>query len=378
MGGSVSSGASGAQTSAAGSQKATQNYAEVKPTETKVDGNGNVGLGVNATHILQFPRQPKRDDGKWVAIGSLLGALIGKIASSSIIKKAREAEDKWREANDIIFSKGKELLGKAPPEWDKMLNAETEVENLSDWNQNGRDNELSYAYSLDNCNDDIHSKLCAYVNCGYKPDYYGIATRVIASAEAAAQKECRELKKSLNRYASKGCCDIGIRLATAKVMSVVGTVSKLREDERRKQWEINSELLFKGAELFEKHRQGRITDAMAFAKEQGDYQKWLYEKRNYNYLKLTEMGGEFLASAGKNYGWLADSLRKTSEKDTSGLANLGAMIAVVAAMFFCDQGGFCGKEDSCGGGSSGEVNSQNAREQGGHNSVLADDVGSAI
>lgn len=31
-----------------------------------------------------------------------------------------------------------------------------------------------------------------------------------------------------------------------------------------------------------------------------------------------------------------------------------------------------------GGGSSGEVNSQNAREQGGHNSVLADDVGSAI
>lgn len=345
MGGSVSSGTPGAQTSAAGSQ----NYAEVKPTETKVDGNGNVGLGVNATHILQFPRQPKRDDGKWVAIGSLLGALLGKVASSSIIKKAREAEGKWREANDTIFGKGRELLGKAPPEWDKMLNAEADLENEADWLNNVRDRELDYAYSLDNCTDDIHSKLCAYVNCGYKPDYFGIATRVIASAEAAAQKECRELKKSLNRYASKGCCDIGIRLATAKVMSVVGTVSKLREDERRKQWEINNELLFKGAELFEKHRAARLGEALNVEKYQSDLRKWFYEKRNYNYLKLTEMGGEFLASAGKNYGWLADSLRKTSEKDTSGLANLGAMLAVAAAIFFCGPGGFCGGEDSCSG-----------------------------
>lgn len=47
----------------------------------KSSGNGNVAMGVNSNHILQFPRQPKRDDGKWVAIGSLIGALLGKIAS---------------------------------------------------------------------------------------------------------------------------------------------------------------------------------------------------------------------------------------------------------------------------------------------------------
>lgn len=340
----VNSGGTG--TAAAG--KATVNHAQVEKTDVKADGNGNVALGFNANHILQFPRQPKRDDGKWVAMGSLLGALLGKIASASIMKQVKEAESKWREVNDALFNKGKDQWAKAPGEWDKMLTAEADVDADSDWNKTQRDGEINYAYSLNTCNDEIHAKLCQYVNCGYKPDYYGIATRAIAAAEVAAEKECREMKKGLNRYSAKGCCDMGIRLATAKVMSVVGTVSKQREEERRKQWEINNELMFKGAELFEKHRQQRINDAVTFDKEHSAHAKWLYDKRNYNYYKLVELGGEFLAAAGKNYGWLADSLRKSAEKDAAGLSSLGAMIAVVVGLFLCGNPFNACKEDGCG------------------------------
>lgn len=77
----VNSGGSGSATSAARRKPVTQNHAEVQPN--------NVSRAVTVTwrwgkpnHILQFPRQPKRDDGKWVAIGSLIGSLLGKIASS--------------------------------------------------------------------------------------------------------------------------------------------------------------------------------------------------------------------------------------------------------------------------------------------------------
>lgn len=370
----VNSGASGSGTVSAGNKQVTQNNAEVQPNNVEAGGNGNVAMGVSSNHILQFPRQPRRDDGKWVAIGSLIGALLGKVVSSSIMDKVKDAENKWRDINAKLDEKGRDLWAKADPEWQKMLEAETNLENHGDWNKDNRDFEYDYANALNECNDDIHAKLCQYVNCGYKPDYYGIATRTISTAEAAAAKECRELKKELNRYNSKGCCDIGIRLATAKVMSVVGTVSKLRESERQKQWEVNSKLLFDGAELFHKHRRDRMQDAVTFDTKYGAVQEALYKARNYNYFKLVELGGEFLAAAGRNYGWLASSLRQTAEKDTSGLANLGAMIAVVAAMFFCGKGtNFCGEDDGCGGSSGGDV-----REEGGHQNLFGDSTGSVI
>lgn len=347
--GEVTSGASGASTSAAGKKQVTHNNAEVQPNKVEAGGNGNVAMGVSSNHILQFPRQPKRDDGKWVAVGSLLGALLGKIVSSSLMDKVKEAEDKWKEINDALYNKGRDSWAKADPEWQKMLGSETNLENHADWNKDNRDFEYDYANALNRCNDEIHAKLCQYVDCGYKPDYYGIASRTIATAESAAAKEYRELKKELNRYSSKGCCDIGIRLATAKVMSVVGTVSKLREAERQKQWEVNSKLLFDGAELFEKQRNQRIQNAVGFDSKYGSVQEALYKARNYNYFKLVELGGEFLAAAGRNYGWLASSMRKTAEKDTSGISNLGSMIALVVAKFFCDGLDFCDKSDTCGG-----------------------------
>ena len=37
-------------------------------------------------------------------------------------------------------------------------------------------------------------------------------------------------------------------------------------------------------------------------------------------------GGDFLSSAGQNYAWLAESLRRSAEKDTGNFSALGALI----------------------------------------------------
>lgn len=345
MNGHVNSG--GAGTAEKG--KATVNHAQVDKTDVKVDGNGNVGLGFNSNHILQFPRQPKRDDGKWIALGSLLGALVGKLASGGIMKQVKAAESKWKDVNDSLFNKGRDVWDKAPEEWGKKIALENGLNDGIDWDKNQRDNEINYGYALNGCNDEIHNLLCEYVKCGYKPDYYGISTRAIASAETTAHKELQEIRKTLNRYSVHQCCDMAIKVSTAKVMAVVGAVSTQREEERRKQWDVNNELRFKAAEMFEKHRQGRVNQALLFDKEHSSNAQWLYDKHNQNFYKLTELGGDFLAAAGKNYGWLADSLRKSAEKDAAGLSSLGAMIALIAGMWFCgDMGNMC-KDDACGG-----------------------------
>lgn len=74
---------------------------------------------------------------------------------------------------------------------------------------------------------------------------------------------------------------------------MVGTVSKLREAERQKQWEVNNKLFFDGADIFHRHRRDRLQDAVTFDTKHGAVQEALYKARNQNYFKLVEMGGEF-------------------------------------------------------------------------------------
>lgn len=336
----VSSNASGDKTASAGN-KAVQNSATVGGVQPS--GNGNVGISSN--HIIQYPRQPKRDDGKWLAIGSLLGTLVGKFASKSVIDKAKDAEGKWRQANDLLFDRGKQHFPEGDKEWGNRSTAEAALEGLSGWYNDRRDDEYDYGNSLNPCNDAIHEKLCAFIQCGYKADYRGIAERAIATAEAAILKERREARKQMNRYAYGECCDTEHRLATAKVMAVVGTVSQLREAERQKAFDTNMKLLFDGASTMEQHRMGRIGQAEKWAAAHGAIQGGLYDKRVKNAFDLWKLGGEMLASAGKNYGWLADSLRKTADKDMGGMAQLGALIALLIAMFACQGGKLCGDDE---------------------------------
>lgn len=351
MSSGVSSGTSGKKTADAGNQP-LQNSATVGGVQPS--GNGNVGISSN--HIIQYPRQPKRDDGKWLAVGSLLGTLVGKFASQGIIDKAKDAEGKWRVVNDFLFDRGKRFFDDGDKEWDARKGPENEMDDAAKWYKDRRDDEFDYANSLNPCNDAIHEKLCAMVQCGYKADYRGIAERAIATAEAAMLKERREVRKNMNRYALGECCDTEQRLATAKIMAVVGTVSQLREAERQKAFDTNLKLLFDGAETMEKHRQSRLATADKWAASSFDAWNKLYGYRTKNAFDLWNVGGSMLASAGRNYGWLADSLRKTADKDMSGMASLGSLIALLIAIFACSSGSFCGDDDS---GSSNSNNSNN-------------------
>lgn len=299
---------------------------------------------VNANHIIQYPRQPKRDDGKWTSIGSLIGALLGKFANKGSINKAKDAENEWSRINTELHNKGNELWGKMPAERSTANDADTDLANQYTWNVDQRDSELARATKLDVCNDTLHEKVCKFAQCGYTPDYDGIKARIMADVAAQTKKARAEMCKSLNRYSTRACCGIETALATTSIATAVGALHKAREDERARAWQINEGLLFKAVELMEKHRGERTNSAAAFDKTAINIQQKRYDAHNSNYFDMAKLGAEFLTSAGKNYAWLAESHRKTAEKMSGELATLGGIVGSVLAGFLLRKN----KEDKCG------------------------------
>lgn len=312
----------------------------------KGEATGTGSTQVNANHIIQYPRQPKMDDGKWIAIGSLLGALLGKFADNGTINKAKDAEGKWKVINEQLADKGREIWGRMPNEATEADKADNDLENQYDWNIARRDDELGRAQKLDDCNDNIHEKICEFASCGYTPDYDGITARIKADVASQTKKQREQMCKSLNRYSANQCCGIETALATAAISTTVGALYKAREDERSRAFQITEGLLFKAGELMENHRNGRFTSAMALDKTGINIQQTRYAQHNDNYQKLAALGAEFLSSAGKNYAWLAESYRRTADKMSGDLANLGALIAVVLSLWLGENAG----ENNCGCG----------------------------
>lgn len=317
--------------------------------QANIEAGTASGVGstqVNANHVIQYPRQPKQDDGKWMAVGSLIGSLLGKFAQSGTIKKAEQAEDTWRKINDDLYAKGRELWEKAPIERELADDADTDLANQYTWNVNQRDAELARAEQLDDCNDTLHEMVCQFAQCGYTPDYDGIKSRIMADVAAQTKKARAEMCKSLNRYSARACCGIETALATTAIATSVGALYKAREDERARAWQINEGLVFKATEMMEKHRDARVNQAANFDKTAVGIQQKRYDAHNSNYINFTTLGGDFLSSAGKNFAWLAESYRRTAEKMSGELSTLGALIAGVLAMFL----NFNSGENSCGSG----------------------------
>ena len=313
-----------------GGNGASSQNVNIEPVEAA--GTGSV---VNSSPVvIQVPRQPKPDDGKWMMIGSMIGSLLGFYSNGSILDKAKDAEDKWKRLNEELHAKGKELWDKMPGEWDEANKADNDLENQYDWNIRLRDTELGRAERLDNCNDTLHDKLCAFANCGYTPDYDGIKSRIIADVQAATKKRREELCKSLNRYSARQCCGIETALATSAMSTTVSALYKAREDERARAWQINEGLLFKTAELMESHRNGRMSSATSADKVGINIQQTRYDRHRDNYMQLSTLGADFLSSAGKNYAWLAESYRKTAEKDKSSLSTFGALLGMISFMIY--------------------------------------------
>lgn len=310
----------------------------------------NIGAGqatgtgstqVNANHIIQYPKQPKYTDGKWISLGSLLGALIGKFAEKGSIDKAKDAERNWSKINQQLHDKGNELWGYAPDEKSRADDADADLENHHRWNIGQRDAELARAEQLDACNDTLHEKLCQFATCGYTPDYDGITSRIKADVAGQTKKAREQLTKNLNRYSVRQCCNVETALATSAIATTVSALYKAREDERSRAWQINEQMLYKTAELMERTREARLTSAANFDKSGIGIQQNRYLQHNGNYIDWVKVGGDFLSSAGRNYAWLADSHRKTAEKSSSSLSNLGALIAMAIGLWTAS-----GKEES--------------------------------
>lgn len=305
---------------------------------------------VNANHIIQYPRQPKYTDGKWISLGSLLGALLGKFAEKGSIDKAKAAELNWKIINQQLHAKGNELWDLAPAEKAIAEDADSDLANQYIWNVNQRDAELGRAEKLDDCNDSLHDKLCQFAQCGYVPDYDGIKARIMADVATQTKKAREQLCKNLNRYSVRQCCNIETMLATQAISTTVSSLYKAREDERARAWQINEGLITKAVETFETHRNARLNSAAAFDKTAIGVQQNRYSAHNGNYFDLAKLGGDFLSSAGRNYAWLADSYRKTAEKSSSSLSNLGALIAMVLGIWLTGENT---DSDNCGGSSGG-------------------------
>lgn len=351
-------------TNGGGKQTACASACGVNQAHVEAGTASGVGsTQVNANHIIQYPRQPKLDDGKWISIGSLLGALLGKFADNGTINKAKAGEDAWKRINEQLHDKGLELWTFAPDEKAIADDADGDLENEYTWNVNQRDAELSRAEKLDNCNDTLHDKLCQFAQCGYTPDYDGIKSRIMADVAAQTKKARSEMCRSLNRYSVRACCGIETALATTAIATSVSALYKAREDERSRAWQINEGLLYKATELMEQHRTARMASASAFDKTAINVQQTRYAQHWSNFMDLTRLGGDFLSSAGRNYAWLAESYRKTAEKMTSSLASLGSLIALVLSMWL----GFDSGENSCG--KADEGGEGDVREEGGHMSA---------
>ena len=244
-------------------------------------------VSVSAPNITQV-RVPRRDDGRWTAIGSLIGTILGKYANKDLIDKAEDAEDVWRELTDQMKTVGVEEF-------------------------------TTHAQAIRQCNDDIWQKFCEYVLCGYKPDYTGILSRVRADAALVTASKKAEALRISKRYNVGINANVACDLLRTEVLATVGAASAARESERQMMWKINTDLIGNAAIRFETAYQGRI-----------------------------DLGAKLMASAGENYAFLAESLRRTAEKNVGDLAIFGAVIAALLPVLFDSTG--CPADADCGCG----------------------------
>lgn len=272
-----------------GGDKCRENSVKIDKTELK---GQNSSLNTTNT-IIQYPRPPRRDDGKWIAIGSLLGTLAGLFVNKGLIDKAKDAEDNWRELTDFFKDEGYKN---------------------SKW-----------ADSLIPCDDKLHDALCKFALCLYKADYQGIFRRARESASILFVEKKLELMRAGSRYHTGINCDAIASLQRAEIAAVVQTTNLAVIEERQRAWDKTFDVLKQTTALFEQHYLGR--KGLAF---------------------------DSLAAAGKNYGYLAESLRQTAKADTKDLATLAGLLAYVLPMLFgwgcrsdsyCDDGCNCGNND---------------------------------
>ena len=390
---------------------------------------GDFATGISCPTIIQYPRPPRNDTGRYVAIGSLLGTLVGRLANSGRIAEASSAEDTWKGLNNQLANRGTGNWTRSDTEYTASTTAYTNADgnatnatNLSLVDRNAglgfetstlvprattmftqtdadradvirievdnvlpragilitrADEEEVRADSLSACLDSLHAKLCAYAECGYKPDYDGILMRAKADSQFVESEKIAAMCRVADRYGTGMNADVACDIRRAGVLATVGTAAKLREDERQFMWKYKGELFSNTAKTFESHRNNRLQTQLAMTREalnayesqqrlregmarfnaqtaistvEDQQRKRLTGSQYYDasaqrtYLQVAtsrageslrwdSQAGQMVAGAGQNYAWLAESLRRTAQLDTGGFAAIGVALALAAGTF---------------------------------------------
>ena len=304
---------------------------EIKVENGSTSAGGTGAAAFSAPTTIINPRPLRPDDGRWQALGAIVGAVVGKMASKTYMKQVDRAMDEWDRINDKLKFTGYGLLDDAPKEKAKQENEANNIYKLLGWGDGIRDEQLQRARGMDACLDMTYEELCQYVKCGYKPDYAGIYKRINADTQTAIAKQRAELCKNLNRYAVRQCCAVETAMATAAIKSAVGSIAVAREKERSTQYQVNEQLYMKTAELMERARQGRLQDAMNINKDAIATRNSLFTTRSAAYLDYIRLGGDLLASVGTNLTSKAQSASVMADKTADGIS---AVLAGLVALAF--------------------------------------------
>lgn len=253
------------------------------------------GTNTTANHtnyVVQYPKPYRRTDGKWVAVGSLIGSLWGGYANQDIVEKAEGAEGTWNSLTDSFKTKGQWLFNE-------------------------------HADKLTACTDELHIMLCAIAKCGYKPNYEDIAIRVRATAMKQTELERIKLCRVSHRYKTGVAEDVYRSLAMAEVQATTSALTQAIETTRREAFELNYKLL------------SQITDQI-----EGDLNDRL------------RLGAQFMDTAARSYRDLANSYRATAKASVGDIATIGALLGFILPMlleWFTDPEDECGDTGDTGG-----------------------------
>ena len=246
---------------------------------TNSGGGGSGGTGSSAGgggggQALVQQYIPKQNNGQWMAVGSMIGTIFGRLYDSGTLDKAKDAETTWRKLTDLV-------------------------------QQTGTTEFTTNATLLLEPANKLWQDLAAFAEKGYCPDYQYLLNNAVATATAATDTQLRASKLDATRYNVGLNANVSLELRLARVTAIVGSVTVANEQARQFMWSANSDLLLKGATAIETARIHRLT-----------------------------LGGELVAGAGENFANLAQSLRQTAAMDVGDWSSFGSILGVILPLLF--------------------------------------------
>ena len=313
----------------------------------EVTASGTNSAAISAPTVFNYPVQPPRDDGRMLAVASLLASLIDTAlgGDDDAFQIARDAETKWAELVDKLKSFGTTELDRVATERGKLPPFETDLADQRAWERTRADEMFAWGAIAKTCADDALSRLCDYVSCGYTPQFTQIMTRVAADAAIQRAKAHEEACRTANRYAVPLAHSLANDLDMAHAASYVGAATMAIEGERRFAWETNTKLRFDLQRTMEQTVESRFKLGMAHDTQATAIATERWNSYANSAFKSMREAGEMLAAAAQAYQMLAASARQTAKQgDGGGWAGVLLKLAAVLGLF----NGKCGEQSIFG------------------------------